>query len=197
MVDVVVPVGAGVPLVPEDVQLGPRLTLAHEAEDVPQPARAGPVGADGHDPVAVPVPGKERERAELDRLGNDGDLGGAQPVGAEQRDGLRLRADDDQPRAGPPAADVGSFLARLIYGRHLLSLSRRREEQLARCFLDGYAAVRQVPAYWSVRWHTAAALLNERTLRAVNRVRPAALDRLADLLAEGLALASGGREGGR
>ena len=72
-------------------------------------------------------------------------------------------------------------------------LIRRCEEQLARCFLDGYATVRTVPAYWSVRWHTAAALLTERALRSVNRVRPAGLAHLAELLDEGLALASGDR----
>jgi hypothetical protein len=35
----------------------------------------------------------------------------------------------------------------------------------------------------SIHWHTAAALLAERALRAVNRVRPEGLARLRELLA--------------
>jgi len=119
--------------------------------------------------------------------------GDVHPKNAIFQEGRLALVDLDGVSGGPPSADLGSFLARLIYARHARSLSRHREEQLARCFLDGYATVRTVPAYWSVRWHTAAALLTERALRSVNRVRPAGLAHLAELLDEGLALASGDR----
>ncbi|HET7477337.1 MAG TPA: phosphotransferase [Dermatophilaceae bacterium] len=92
--------------------------------------------------------------------------------------------DLDQAGLGPAAADIGSLLARL-----------RLEPggaDLAGCFLQGYARIRPLPRDAVLRWHTAAALVAERAVRAVNRVHSAALaalpeliDDAADLLAKG------------
>ena len=49
-------------------------------------------------------------------------------------------------------------------------------------FLSGYRAVRALPPDLSLRWHTAAALVAERGVRAVNRVHLPTLDRLPELL---------------
>lgn len=83
--------------------------------------------------------------------------------------------DLDQAGVGPAAADLGSLLARL------------RQDgdtgELAAAFLAGYRDVRALPDETSLRWHTAAALVAERAVRAVNRVHLPTLDRLGDLLA--------------
>ena len=49
-------------------------------------------------------------------------------------------------------------------------------------FLSGYRTLRQLPPEHSLRWHTAAALVAERAVRAVNRVHLPTLDRLPELL---------------
>jgi Ser/Thr protein kinase RdoA (MazF antagonist) len=92
--------------------------------------------------------------------------------------------DFDQAACGPPAADLGSFLAALRYERIAGDLSEPRERRLAQAFLDGYATRSQLPGTDSLRWHTAAALLAERTLRAVTRFRARGLARLPELLNE-------------
>lgn len=97
--------------------------------------------------------------------------------------GLGL-VDLDQVAAGPPAAELGSVLAGLRYARLAEGLPEVRERRLAAGFLAGYAQAAPLPAAALLRWHTAAALLAERALRAVNRVRPAGLARLPLLLAD-------------
>jgi Ser/Thr protein kinase RdoA (MazF antagonist) len=119
--------------------------------------------------------------------------------------GERLTLIDlDQCGTGHAAADIGSLLASLTYN-HLIadaahspslcsanssshssahSLVQSSERVLADAFLSGYESVRELPAPESLRWHTAAALLAERALRAVNRVRPEGLARLRELLRE-------------
>ncbi|HEV2914254.1 MAG TPA: phosphotransferase [Pyrinomonadaceae bacterium] len=92
--------------------------------------------------------------------------------------------DLDQAAAGSPAADLGSLLASLSYNRLSGLLSRTRALELGDAFLVGYAAVRELPTAVRLSWHTAAALLAERALRAVNRIRPEGLARLPQLLAE-------------
>jgi predicted glycosyltransferase len=93
--------------------------------------------------------------------------------------------DLDQVALGPAAADLGSVLAGLRYRRCLGSLSAARERALRADLLRGYASVRGLPSERSLAWHTAAALLGERALRAVTRVRPAGLEKLGALLAAG------------
>ena len=99
-------------------------------------------------------------------------------------DGDRLwLVDLDQAGTGPAAADVGSFLARLRVETIIGRQPRVVERELAGAFLAGYAAHRRPPSCASLAWHTAAALLAEQAVRAVNRVRPAVLTRLADVVA--------------
>ena len=59
---------------------------------------------------------------------------------------------------------------------------------MQRALLDGYAAVRDLPARDELDWHVAAALLTERALRAVNRIRPDGLVHLGAVLADARAV---------
>ena len=70
--------------------------------------------------------------------------------------------------------DVGSLVARLH--------ADGDTGELRSAFLSGYRAVRPLPPDRSLRWHTAAALVAERGVRAVNRVHLPTLDRLQGLL---------------
>ncbi|HYY56081.1 MAG TPA: phosphotransferase, partial [Pyrinomonadaceae bacterium] len=92
--------------------------------------------------------------------------------------------DLDQAAAGSPAADLGSLLASLAYSRLSGLLSQARARELGDAFVNGYAALRALPLAACLGWHTAAALLAERALRAVNRIRPEGLARLRELLIE-------------
>jgi aminoglycoside phosphotransferase (APT) family kinase protein len=87
--------------------------------------------------------------------------------------------DLDQAGSGPAAADIGSLLARL----HQDPDASTDPGTLRAAFLSGYRTVRALPAERSLRWHTAAALVAERAVRAVNRVHLPTLDRLPELLA--------------
>ena len=101
--------------------------------------------------------------------------------------------DLDQAGTGPAAADIGSLLARLTYGTILGETDAATTALMARAFLDGYAQVRALPDVRTLRWYVAAALLAERGLRAVNRVRPQALARLEDIIGAGHDLLDGRR----
>jgi Ser/Thr protein kinase RdoA (MazF antagonist) len=93
---------------------------------------------------------------------------------------------------GPAAADIGSFLAALVYQRRGARLTAPTFEAVAHAFLLGYASVRPLPARESLTWHIAAALLIERILRAVTRVRPLGLCHLPELLGDAHALLTDG-----
>jgi Ser/Thr protein kinase RdoA (MazF antagonist) len=110
-------------------------------------------------------------------------------------DGERLTLIDlDQAATGNTAADLGSLLASLTYSRLAGHFDAAQERVLGDAFLEGYASVRQLPAPDSLRWHTAAALLAERAVRAVNRLRTEGLNGLRELLDEARnALRTGGR----
>jgi aminoglycoside phosphotransferase len=96
--------------------------------------------------------------------------------------GRRLALIDlDQVGVGPAAADVGSALAALRY-RALVSDESARGARLERALLEGYASRADLPGPESLRWHVAAALLSERALRAVNRLRPEGLAHLGAVL---------------
>src|SRR5262249_46029188 len=99
--------------------------------------------------------------------------------------------DLDQAALGPAAADLGSLLAGLQYRGCVGVFSRSTVHALATAFLAGYAAVRPLPSPTSLRWHTAAALLEERAWRAVNRLRLRGLQYLDALLAHATALSTG------
>jgi aminoglycoside phosphotransferase (APT) family kinase protein len=107
-------------------------------------------------------------------------------------DGADLALIDlDQAGTGPAAADIGSLMARLrvgtITGRHDVAT----EHATVAAFLAGYDAVRALPAARSLRWHTAAALVGEQAVRAVNRVRADVLAELPAVLAAAQDLAPG------
>ena len=97
------------------------------------------------------------------------------------RDGVVL-IDLDQVCAGPAAADLGGLLAGLAYARCVGELAEADERRLGEAVVAGYADAGTPPAPASLRWHTAAALLAERGLRAVHRVRRHGLRRLDAIL---------------
>jgi aminoglycoside phosphotransferase len=90
--------------------------------------------------------------------------------------------DIDQAETGPAAADIGSLLARLAYGAVLGETDLPTAALMANAFLEGYAQVRALPDDRTLDWYAAAALLTERSLRAVNRIRPEALEKLPELI---------------
>jgi len=106
-------------------------------------------------------------------------------------DGRRVALIDlDQAGLGPAAADVGSVLAGLRY-RAVVTDERARGEKLRAALLEGYASLRELPDPEVLRWHVAAALLTERALRAVNRIRPAGLAHLGAILNDARAVLRG------
>ena len=92
--------------------------------------------------------------------------------------------DLDQSGVASAAADLGSFLAALRYEVITGTLSSHQENRMADAFLSGYAALRNLPRPAELQWHKAAALLAERALRAVSRVRTEGLENLRELLLE-------------
>ncbi|HKP87114.1 MAG TPA: aminoglycoside phosphotransferase family protein [Blastocatellia bacterium] len=101
--------------------------------------------------------------------------------GILQNDRMAL-IDLDQAGMGPAAADLGSLLAALRYLRCVGNITHATGRELAAAFLCGYGDARRLPEENSLRWHTAAALLAERSLRAVNRIRGEGLRHLKELL---------------
>ena len=99
------------------------------------------------------------------------------------RDRLAL-IDVEDVAIGPAAADIGCFLATLLYLRTVQRLSRAAFVEQACAFLRGYVEVRPLPAAESITWHAAAALVVERAARAVFRIRPPGLAHLAALFRE-------------
>ena len=108
--------------------------------------------------------------------------GDVHPKNGIALNGLVTLIDLDQCGVGPAAADLGSMLALLHYNWRIGLITRRKERELASAFLDAYHSSRQLPAQTSLNWHTAAALLSERALRSVNRIRPEGLHHLSQLL---------------
>jgi Ser/Thr protein kinase RdoA (MazF antagonist) len=100
-------------------------------------------------------------------------------------DGDRIALVDlDQTAGGAPAGDLGSHFAGLRYARIAGGLDAAVERACATAFSEGYSAVRQLPPARELRAGTAAALLAERVVRAINRVRPEGLAALGPLLAK-------------
>jgi Phosphotransferase enzyme family len=111
--------------------------------------------------------------------------------GILQNDSMAL-IDLDQAGTGPAAADLGSLLAALRYLRCVGIITHATGRELAGAFLRGYGEARRLPGQNSLRWHTAAALLAERSLRAVNRIRGEGLQHLNELLLDSLRLLTEG-----
>jgi len=108
--------------------------------------------------------------------------GDAHPKNVLVHDGGAALVDLDDVAGGDAAADLGSALAGLRYG----TLVGRADGEHGQALLDGYADEAPLPGVDSLRWHTAAALLGERALRAVTRLRPIGLQRLDEVLVAGL-----------
>ena len=108
--------------------------------------------------------------------------GDVHPKNGIASNGFVTLIDLDQSGAGPAAADLGSMLALLHYNWRVGLITRSRERELAKAFLDAYADVLRLPAQRTLSWHTAAALLSERALRSVNRIRPEGLNHLPQIL---------------
>jgi aminoglycoside phosphotransferase (APT) family kinase protein len=133
-----------------------------------------------------------------------GELAGAAPAGAETvlvhgdvhpknalLQGRRIALIDlDQTALGTPAMDLGSALAGLRY-RALVDDGGARAERVRHALLDGYTSARELPDAADLDWHVAAALLSERALRAVNRVREDGLLHLGAVLADARAVLRG------
>jgi aminoglycoside phosphotransferase len=122
-----------------------------------------------------------RAPAEADRVCLHGDV---HPKNAIIADGNAALIDLDQVSTGVAAADVGSMLAALRYGRLVGAHTAAEERTQAEAFLAGYACVRRPPDAATLAWHLSAALLAERALRTVTRVRTSGLARLPDILTD-------------
>ena len=110
--------------------------------------------------------------------------GDVHPKNGIARNGEVTLIDLDQAAAGPAAADLGSFLAACGYNRCVGLISEADERAIVESFLLGYQKVRSLPHGESLRWHKAAAMLAERALRSVNRIRPEGLFHLRSLLSD-------------
>lgn len=99
--------------------------------------------------------------------------------------------DLDQVATGPAAADIGSLLAAFRYAAIVGAISPAAGRAYSDAFCAGYGRVRELPDPETLRRHLAAALISERALRAVTRVRRRGLAALATLLEEAEAIGSG------
>lgn len=96
-------------------------------------------------------------------------------------DGVGL-IDLDEASIGPPAVDLAGVLGWLRTRRLMRELSPARERELADAFATGYRRVRPAPRRRDLIWFQTAALLVERAMRAVTRVRPEQLACLDGLM---------------
>ena len=99
-------------------------------------------------------------------------------------DGHRITLIDlEQVAAGDPAAELGSVLAALVYKSITGDRAAETVATWKTAFVNAYARSATLPSAEALEWHTAAALLAERALRAVTRVRAEGLRQLPALLA--------------
>lgn len=105
-----------------------------------------------------------------------GDLHGKNVLATDEGLGF---IDLDQASVGPAASELGSAIAALRYDSGSPATPVTTFETH---LLEGYAAVGRLPSRQALSWHIAAALLGERALRAVNRVRLGGLARLDDVV---------------
>jgi len=99
--------------------------------------------------------------------------------------------DLDQAAIGPATADLGSAIAGLYCDACTGSRTWHEASSLKRALLTGYGLSQHAH---ELRWHVAAALLQERALRSVTRIRPATLQKLPDILRAAEAALNGGTE---
>ncbi len=107
-------------------------------------------------------------------------------------DGERITLIDlEQVAAGDPASELGGVLAAIEYRSVTGQLNVQTGVSHQRAFLDAYAESAPLPAAAAIAWNTAAALLAERAIRAVTRVRAEGLRDLPALLRLARATLSG------
>jgi aminoglycoside phosphotransferase (APT) family kinase protein len=95
--------------------------------------------------------------------------------------------DLDQAATGPASLDIGSVIAGLYCEACTGLLKDEDCSSLISAFLTGYG-----PTEDSLRWYVAAALLEERALRAVTRIRFGGLEKLPEILTTAEAVLNGG-----
>jgi aminoglycoside phosphotransferase (APT) family kinase protein len=101
--------------------------------------------------------------------------------------------DVDRVASGPPLADLGSFLAELIYRNY----SNGKPLEVLQPALDSMLAAYRQRASWPVEepdiaWYTASALLQERALRCVTSLKLMHSQTLDELVATAARVAEGG-----
>jgi Ser/Thr protein kinase RdoA (MazF antagonist) len=100
-------------------------------------------------------------------------------------DGERITLVDlDQTAGGAAAAELGSVFAGLRYARIAGGLDRRDRTRLRDVLHGGLLGGAGAAARAELQAATAAALLAERVVRAINRVRPEGLAALGPLLTD-------------
>ncbi|HEX5884432.1 MAG TPA: aminoglycoside phosphotransferase family protein, partial [Pyrinomonadaceae bacterium] len=97
--------------------------------------------------------------------------------------------DLDQAAVGNALVDLASVIAGLYCASCVGALTWSEAVSLRRTLLAGYG---QLKNSTSLQWHIAAALLTERALRSVTRIRLENLQRLPDILATAEAVLNGG-----
>ena len=103
-------------------------------------------------------------------------------------DGERLfLLDLDQAATGAAALDVGSVIAGLYCEACTGLLTENASSSLISALLSGYGVAGD-----SLRWYVAAALLEERALRTVTRIRFGGLEKLPEILTTAGAVLNGG-----
>ncbi len=95
--------------------------------------------------------------------------------------------DLDQAATGPAALDLGSVIAGLYCEA---CVTDNDCSSLVSAFLTGYGLAKE--SRTSLRWYVAAALLEERALRAVTRIRFGGLQKLPEILTTAEAVLNGG-----
>jgi tRNA A-37 threonylcarbamoyl transferase component Bud32 len=126
-----------------------------------------------------------------DRMASDTNVflhGDLHPKNGILSNGQLALIDFDQAAVGSAAVDMGGVLAGLSYNQLTGLLTRSERETLSQQFLDGYSSVRHLPTTSSLQWHAAAALIRERALRAITRVRLQGLNHLREVLTEALSV---------
>lgn len=103
-------------------------------------------------------------------------------------DGRLWLIDLDQAARGDAASDLGTVLA-WLRAQATAGLMTTKDAAVCKTeLLEGYAAGRPLPSGESLDWHTAAALVEQRALRAIARVRMHLLPHLDAIVADALAL---------
>ncbi len=87
--------------------------------------------------------------------------------------------DFDQSGYGAAAADLASVLASMLTAQLVGHVA---VDRFGAALLDGYGTVRPLPSPEELRWYTAAALLDERAIRGINRIYRPTLAVLPELL---------------